>query len=165
MINFASGDSAKAVVRRSIDELLNNGKFDSFDDIFSEDFVDHTSQPGKAAGRIATRNWYLALRAAFPDLYVEIHWQVALGDVVTSFSTFQGTHSGAFLEAKATGAKVRFDSVDVMRVHGGKIKEHWGATNLFSLAKQLELDVSTKSRRKARELTARNALIGEIVGG
>ncbi|HTD04847.1 ester cyclase [Undibacterium sp.] len=165
MINFVSGDSAKAVVRRSIDELLNSGKFDSFDDIFSEDFVDHTPQPGNAAGRTATRNWYLDLRAAFPDLYVEMHWQVALGDVVTSFSTFQGTHLGAFLDAEATGKKVRFDSVDVMRVHGGKIKEHWGAANLFSLAKQLELDISAKRKRKARELKARNKLIHEIVGG
>ncbi len=164
MINFVSGDSAKAVVRRSIDELLNNGQFDSFDDIFADDFVDHTPPLGSTAGRTATRNWYLDLRAAFPDLYVEMHWQVALGDVVTSFSTFQGTHSGAFLDAKATGAKVRFDSVDVMRVHDGKIREHWGAANLFSLAKQLKLDFSAKNRRKARELKPGNELISEIVG-
>ncbi|MES2106283.1 MAG: ester cyclase [Pseudomonadota bacterium] len=164
MINFVSGDSAKAVVRRSIDELLNNGQFDSFDDIFAEDFVDHTPPLGNAAGRTATRNWFLDLRTAFPDLHVEMHWQVALGDVVTNFSSFKGTHLGAFLDAEATGGKVQFDSVDVMRVHGGKIKEHWGAANLLSLAKQLKLDFSAKNRRKARELKAGNKLISEIVG-
>lgn len=37
-----------------------------------------------------------------------------------------------------TGAKVQFETVDVMRVRAGKITEHWGGANLFSLRQQLE---------------------------
>jgi predicted ester cyclase len=36
-----------------------------------------------------------------------------------------------------TGRKIRFDTVDAMRVHDGKITEHWGVANLFSLMQQL----------------------------
>ena len=36
-----------------------------------------------------------------------------------------------------TGRKIQFETVDVMRVRDGKIAEHWGVANLFSLMQQL----------------------------
>jgi predicted ester cyclase len=36
-----------------------------------------------------------------------------------------------------TGRRIDFDTVDVMRVRNGKITEHWGVANLFSLMQQL----------------------------
>ena len=36
-----------------------------------------------------------------------------------------------------TGRKIHFETVDAMRVHNGKITEHWGVANLFSLMQQL----------------------------
>jgi hypothetical protein len=36
-----------------------------------------------------------------------------------------------------TGGKIQFETVDVMRVRDGKITEHWGVANLFSLMQQL----------------------------
>ena len=36
-----------------------------------------------------------------------------------------------------TGRKIQFETVDVMRVRDGKITEHWGVANLFSLMQQL----------------------------
>jgi predicted ester cyclase len=36
-----------------------------------------------------------------------------------------------------TGRCIHFETVDVMRVHDGKITEHWGVANLFSLLQQL----------------------------
>ena len=36
-----------------------------------------------------------------------------------------------------TGRKIQFETVDVMRVRNGKITEHWGVANLFSLMQQL----------------------------
>jgi hypothetical protein len=32
---------------------------------------------------------------------------------------------------------IRFETVDAMRVRDGKITEHWGVANLFSLLEQL----------------------------
>ena len=36
-----------------------------------------------------------------------------------------------------TGRTIQFETVDVMRVRDGKITEHWGVANLFSLLQQL----------------------------
>jgi predicted ester cyclase len=36
-----------------------------------------------------------------------------------------------------TGRAIQFETVDVMRVRDGKIAEHWGVANLFSLMQQL----------------------------
>jgi len=39
-------DTAKAVVRRNTEEVQSQGKFELFEELFAEDFVDHTTQPG-----------------------------------------------------------------------------------------------------------------------
>jgi len=36
------------------------------------------------------------------------------------------------------GQFVHFESVDVIRVRNGKITDHWGVENLFSLMQQLD---------------------------
>jgi predicted ester cyclase len=77
------------------------------------------------------------LRTAFPDFHAIIHWQTGDDDRVTTYKTYHGTHKGEFLGVAPTGRKIHFETVDVMRVQGGKITEHWGVANLFSLMQQL----------------------------
>jgi predicted ester cyclase len=98
-------------------------------------------RPSRAALlRIATaREIYTALRAAFPDFHAEIHWQISDGDRVTTYKTYHGTHEGTFWGLAPTGRKIHFETVDVMRVRNGKITDHWGVANLFSLMQQLGL--------------------------
>ncbi len=74
---------------------------------------------------------------AFPDFHAVIHWQAAEGELVTTYKTYHGTHQGWFLGVAPTGRSIQFESVDVMRVHDGKIAEHWGVGNIFSLMQQL----------------------------
>ena len=80
---------------------------------------------------------YKVLRAAFPDFHADIHWQLADGDRVTTYKTYHGTHRGDFFGVKPTGRAIQFETVDVMRVRDGKITDHWGVANLFSLMQQL----------------------------
>lgn len=137
MKNSASSDAAKAVVRRNTEEVQGRGNFDVFEELFSDDFVDHTPQPGRTPDKDGARQLYRILRAAFPDFHAVIHWQTADGELVTTYKTYHGTHKEAFLGVPATGRKIQFETVDVMRVHNGKIAEHWGVANLFSLMQQL----------------------------
>ena len=39
-------DEAKAVVRRNTEEVQGKGRFEVFEELFADDFVDHTTQPG-----------------------------------------------------------------------------------------------------------------------
>ena len=137
MINRTVGDAAIAVVRRNTEEVQGKGNWAVFDEIWSDEFIDHTPQPGAGADKAGVKGLYTALRAAFPDLYPEIHWQVAAGDLVTTYKTYHGTHEGAFLGIAPTGKKVSFYTVDAMRVVDGKITEHWGVATLLDLMQQL----------------------------
>jgi steroid delta-isomerase-like uncharacterized protein len=132
-----SANAAKAVVRRNTEEVQGGGNFDLFDELFADDFVDHTPQPNTTPDKDGVRRLYRTLRAAFPDFHANIHWQAADGELVTTYKTYHGTHQGTFLGVAPTGRRIHFETVDVMRVHQGKIVEHWGVANLFSLMQQL----------------------------
>jgi hypothetical protein len=92
---LSPSEATKAVVRRNAEEVQSNGRFDVFDEWFSDDFVDHTPQPDSGADKHGVRGLYKMLRVAFPDFRAEIHWQRADGDTVTTFKTYYGTHKGA----------------------------------------------------------------------
>ena len=130
-------EAAKAVVRRNTEEVQGGGNFEAFEELFADDFLDHTPQPGRTPGKDGARQLYKALRTAFPDFHADIHWQLADGDRVTTYKTYHGTHRGEFLGVAPTGRQIQFETVDVMRVRNGKITEHWGVANLFSLMQQL----------------------------
>lgn len=137
MTNTTIGEAAKAVVRRNTEEVQGKGNFAVSEELFAQDFVDHTPQPGCTADREGARQLYHALRAAFPDFHAVIHWQAVEGDLVTTFKTYHGTHKGEFFRIAPTGRSIQFDTVDAMRVRDGQIIEHWGVANLFSLMEQL----------------------------
>jgi steroid delta-isomerase-like uncharacterized protein len=137
MSTITSSDAAKAVVRRNTEEVQSRGNFDVFEELFADDFVDHTPQPNTTPDKKGVRDLYHRLRAAFPDFHADIHWQAADGEMVTTYKTYHGTHLGMFLGVAQTGRKIHFETVDVMRVRNGKITDHWGVANLFSLMQQL----------------------------
>jgi steroid delta-isomerase-like uncharacterized protein len=137
MTDDQASEAAKAVVRRNTEDVQGGGDFALFDELFADDFLDHTPQPGGTPDKAGARELYRTLRAAFPDFHADIHWQLADGDRVTTYKTYHGTHRGEFLGVAPTGRKIQFETVDVMRVRNGRIAEHWGVANLFSLIRQL----------------------------
>lgn len=130
-------EAAKSVVRRNTEEVQGGGNFELFEELFADNFIDHTPQPNMTADKAGARALYRVLRAAFPDFHAEIQWQTADGEIVTTYKTYHGTHRGKFLGVAPTDRKIHFETVDAMRVHNGKITEHWGVANLFSLMQQL----------------------------
>jgi len=135
MIN--ASEAAKAVIRRNTDEVQGGGNWALFDELFDDRFLDHTPQPNCTPDKAGALGLYKKLRSAFPDFRAEIHWQRADGDVITTYKTYRGTHQGDFLGVSATGRKIQFETVDAMRVQNGRITEHWGVANLFSVLQQL----------------------------
>ena len=137
MRTLTASDAAKAVVRRNNEEVQSKGNFAVFEELFADDFVDHTTQPGTTPDKAGVRKLYKYMREAFPDFRSEIHWQLTDGDRVTTYKTYYGTHDGPFLGIAPTHRKIHFESVDVMRVQNGKITDHWGVGNLLSLMRQI----------------------------
>ena len=133
----SEAEAAKEVVRRNTEQVQGRGDFALFDELFADDFVDHTPQPGTTPDKAGVRVLYNRLREAFPDFRPEIHWQTVDGAVVTTYKTYHGTHLGDFLGIAPTGKTIHFETVDAMRVRDGKITDHWGVANLYSVLQQL----------------------------
>jgi steroid delta-isomerase-like uncharacterized protein len=133
MSNSSISEAAKAVVRRNTEEVQGKGKFEVFEELFADDFVDHTPQPEMTPDKAGVRRLYTYIRKAFPDFHAEIHFQLADGDRVTTYKTYYGTHEGPFLGIAPTHRKIHFETVDVMRVQNGKITDHWGRGATCSL--------------------------------
>jgi steroid delta-isomerase-like uncharacterized protein len=162
-----ASDASKAVVRRNTEEVQTRGNFDLFNELFADDFVDHTPQPNMTPNKAGVRKLYGYMREAFPDFHAEIHWQLADGDRVTTYKTYYGTHEGALLGVAPTHRKVHFESVDVMRVRNGKITDHWGVGNLFSLMQQLSvLPITTGANEsESKQIDFRLLINGKLVKG
>jgi hypothetical protein len=45
MTHTSISDAAKAVVRRNTEEVQGRGNFELFEELFADDFLDHTPQP------------------------------------------------------------------------------------------------------------------------
>jgi len=91
-------------------------------------------QPGDVAGFKAG---LAEVRAAFPDLRLDVEKLVEEGDTVSGLFWMSGTHLGPFMGAPATGRTFRVRASDVVRMREGRIVEHWGLIDGESLARQL----------------------------
>ena len=85
MTKLSTSEAAKAVVRRNTEEVQGAGNFEVFEELFADDFLDHTPQPGRTPDKAGARELYKVLRAAFPDFHADIHWQLADGDRGTTY--------------------------------------------------------------------------------
>ncbi|KFY49049.1 hypothetical protein V495_00789 [Pseudogymnoascus sp. VKM F-4514 (FW-929)] len=130
-------DAAIAIVRQNTEEIQSKGNFTIFDDLWSDDFIDHTPQPGTTPDKAGVLILYHALHEAFPDFHADIKWQSASGNLVTTFKIYHGTQKGPIFGVPPTGKIVEFETVDVMRVVDNKITEHWGVANLLKMMQQI----------------------------
>jgi steroid delta-isomerase-like uncharacterized protein len=113
----------KAVVQRFIDEVLNQGKLETADEIVAEDFVELDPLPGQRQGRGGLKEIVGMLRTAFPDMHWSIDETIAAGEKVVTRFTWTGTHKGEFLGIPATGRPVSVKGVVIDRIVGGKMTD------------------------------------------
>lgn len=134
-----SGEDNKQIVRRFV-EVVTAGNLAALDDLVASDFKDHQSLPPGIPPTLAgLKAFFRAQRAAFPDLKVTIQDMTADGDRIWDRLKVEGTNTGPFMGLPPTGRRVSFEVLDVSRVAGGKVVEHWGVADNFGLMQQLGL--------------------------
>ena len=127
----------KAVVRRFIEEVQNAKNMDVFDELNAEDFVNLSAPPGLPSDREGGKMFLGGFLSAFPDSQVTIDDMIAEGDRVATKKTFRGTHTGEFMGIAPTGNRVTLQYVDILRLRGGRIIEHWLSMDQLSFMQQL----------------------------
>ena len=126
----------KATVMSFVEQVQSQHNLAAIDELFSPDFVDHNgmSVPPTVDG---TKNLFTMMFAAFPDMHMEVHMQLAEGDQVMTFKTLHATHLGPFMGIPATGKEVAFNIIDIFSVQDGKITDHWTVGDMLGLMQQL----------------------------
>ena len=91
--------------------------------IFAEPYIQHGGIKG--------------LRDIFPDLHLTVEDRIFGGNKIVARNTWTGTHRGAFLDVEPTGRQVTINTIDIWRVEGDKLAEHWDVIDIAGLQKQL----------------------------
>ena len=125
------------IVRRFIEETINQGDIESAARFVWEDVVEQVPFPGQVPGLEGLKDVLRGMRNAFPDLNFSIEEQIAEGDKVLTRFEWAGTHRSDFLRVPATGRPVRVWGMVNDRLQGGRIKETRIIMDIFGLMMQL----------------------------
>jgi len=108
-----STEDNKAVVRRMIEEIMNNHNVDSLGDFMAADLIEHNPAPKGKPGLEGMKDAMRMFFGAFPDLKIQIDDMVAEGDKVVMRATTTGTHQGDLMGIAATGKNISYGAIHV----------------------------------------------------
>lgn len=127
----------KAALRWS-QELWNEGKLATADDIIAPDYVRHDpGDPFPAHGPDDVKRIVTMLRAMFPDFRIHVEALVAEGDFVVSRYTATATDTVGYMGMPPTGKAIRTSAIQMFRFSDGKIVESWAARDDLGTLRQL----------------------------
>ena len=133
-----STETNKAIVRRYIEQFVNNQRHDLIEEFLVETVELHGTGP-TIVGLTTVLEWYAKFAAAFPDWHTTIDDMVAEGDRVVVRITSNGTHRGEMQGIPATGKPVTQYAIVIYRLTNGKIVEGRLQTDNLSMMQQLGL--------------------------
>ena len=125
----------KAIVRRYIEQVLNEQRHDLLEEFLTENIEFHGS--GIAPGLEVVKQWFVTFATAFPDGNTSIEDVIAEEDRVVARITFNGTHEAEIEGIPATGKKVSMPGITIFRLDNGKIVEGWVANDHLGMMQQL----------------------------
>jgi predicted ester cyclase len=114
----------KAIARRFLEEIWNQGNMAAADELVAEDFINHAPGRGVPPDREGLKQEVNGLLAAFFAPFT-IDDLIAEGDKVVIRGTFRSVHNGEFLGVPATGKEVTHTWTAVLRIEDGKVVERW----------------------------------------
>jgi steroid delta-isomerase-like uncharacterized protein len=127
----------KAIFRRYIEEVTNQGNLEVADEIFDR-YVAHQSDGATLErGPEDVKRFTQEYRSAFPDFRLSIDEQIAEGDKVVNRVTLHGTHQREFRDMAPTGKEVEVKAVTIFRFsEEGKVVETWDYFDQLRLVRQ-----------------------------
>ena len=119
-------------------ELLNAGQVEQIGELVTPNYVEHDPIPGQGTGREgAIDRFSILVSALAPHFTVED--VIAEGDRVVVRWTNTGTQIGEFAGIPATGGAFAIAGIDIYRVEGDLLAEHWHVVDQLSMLGQLGL--------------------------
>src|SRR5262245_40906020 len=115
----------KAVVRRWFEEVWNQGREATIDEMFSSEGVAHGLGDSEldVHGPAEFKPFVANIRGAIPDTHIRVDDILSEGDRVAVRVTLEGTHTGHGLGVPPTGRRVRIQGIIIVRFVDGQIVE------------------------------------------
>src|SRR5262245_27701235 len=110
----------KQLVRR-YQECYNTNNLDELSDIMAFDVLTPKIMPNMPSGLEGAKAVHEKTLIGMPDWHTEIQDLVAEDDKVVARIVMTGTHTGEFFGIPATGKRVEFTGVYIVRIANGKI--------------------------------------------
>lgn len=129
-------DERKESIRRTADELWNKGNVAICDEAFTSNCSFHLPA-FPVEGTEGLKQQVRELRAAQPDLHVDVHDVLCDGDLTAARFTMAGTATGEFQGIPATGRSYVMSGITVSKWEGDRIVEEWTDYNLMGALQQL----------------------------
>ena len=124
----------KALVRRFISEIFEQGHLDAVDELCADDFIGHTwgnaDKEGlkQAMGRVAK---------GLADVSFTIEEMIAEDDRVAVRVTASARQVGEFMGLPPSGRSYTIGEIHIFHVRDGKVAEHWHQFDSAGLLRQL----------------------------
>lgn len=127
------------LIRRWFDEVWNQGKEDSIDQLLAR----HAKMWGvgrpdaSSTGADEFKNFYRTMHATFSNIKITLDQVVQEGDTAFARWTVTGTHSGGGLGSPATQNQITLKGMSACRVQDGMIVEGWNIWDQVGMARQI----------------------------
>ena len=131
-----STEQNKALARRMIEEVWNQGNLALLDEIVAANYVGHNPSM-TVQGPEGIKQFILMYRSAFPDLHFTIEDMIAEGDRVVTRWSSSGTHRGPLSGIPPTGKHVTGTGIAISRFVDAKFAEGWTEFDLLGVLQQL----------------------------
>ena len=132
-----STEENKAIVRRFLEEVINQKNLAVVDELLASNYVGHIAGMEDVRGSVELKQALTVLFTAFPDYQDTIEDMVAEGDEVVGRWTSPWTHKGEFMGIAATGKQGATTAIAIFRIEEGKIVEEWEMIDMLGLMQQL----------------------------
>lgn len=130
---------AATLMRRWFDEIWNQGRIESVEDLLAEDSVNWgVGRPDQSSvGGAEFKEFYHRQRRATPDVQITLDQVVQDGDTAFARWTATMTHTGEGLGMAPTNKAIQLKGMTACRARDGKIVESWNIWDQVGLARQL----------------------------
>ena len=134
-----STEQNKALVRRFITEVFEQGRMEAVDELCADDFIGHTWGNADKAGLKAAME---RVAKGLADAHFKVEDMIAEDDRVVVRVTASARHVGDVMGLPATGRSYEISEIHIFKLRDGKIAEHWHEYNPGAIMKQLSGDAN-----------------------
>ena len=126
-------------LHRWFEEVWNQGRESAIDEQFAQGCVAHGLGESDITvhGPDEFKQFWRNIRAALPDVRIEVQDLVSDGHKAAARVVLTGTHTGEGLGAPPSGNRVRIAGIVMVHIQNGQIVEGWNSWDQLGLLRQI----------------------------